>query len=215
MLLSHRYKFIFIKTRKTAGTSIEVDLAPFLGPDDVITRIQPPVPGHEPRNYRSPNPVRRWLKRTYHNHAPARIIREIAGRQVYDSYFKFCVDREPVSKCKSMYRMFASDQSFAHYDPSLTWDEYVERGEFPVNDDIYLDRDGSLMVDRILKYENLGDELFEVARQLGIPFEGLQARAKGGLREKGPEIVVSGAQRQRIYDAFAPTLKYTGYTPDG
>lgn len=210
MLLSHKYKFIFIKTRKTAGTSIEVDLAPFLGPDDVVTRIQPPVPGHEPRNFRSSNPVRRWLKRTYHNHVPARMVRELAGRRVFGSYFKFCVDREPVSKCVSMWRMFSADSSFAHYDPSLTWDEYVERGEFPVNDDIYLDRDGSLMVDRVLKYEDLSAELLDVTARLGIPFEGLKARAKGGLA-KCDELVVTPQQRQRIYDAFAPTLPFTGY----
>jgi len=210
MLLSHKYRFIFIKTRKTAGTSIEVDLAPLLGPEDVVTPIQPHVAGHEPRNFRSANPVRRWLKRTYHNHVPARIVRELAGRKVYDSYFKFCVDREPVSKCVSMWRMVTGDSSFAHYDPALTWEQYVERGYFPVGDDLYVDRDGSLMVDRILKYENLNAELLEVTGQLGIPFEGLKARAKGGLA-KGPELVVTPQQRQRIYDAFAPTLRFTGY----
>lgn len=210
MLLSHKYRFIFLKTRKTAGTSIEVDLDRLLGPDDVVTRIQPPVPGHSPRNFRSPNPVRRWLKRTYHNHVPARIVRELAGQQVYDSYFKFCVEREPVSKCISMWRMYSADRSFAYYDPALTWDAYVERGDFPVNDDIYLGRDGSLMVDRVLKYETLNAELLEVTAQLGIPFEGLKARAKVGLA-KGPDVVVTPQQRQRIYDAFAPTLRFTGY----
>ncbi len=210
MLLSHKYRFIFIKTRKTAGTSIEVDLAPHLGPDDVITRIQPPVEGHEPRNFRSGNPVRRWLKQTYHNHTSARIVRGLAGRRVWDSYYKFCVDREPVSKSISMWRMFAQDAGFAHYQPGLSWDEYVERGDFPVGAELYLDRDGSLMVDRILRYETLGAELLEVTAQLGIPFEGLKAQAKGGLA-KGPELAVSAAQRQRIYDAFAPTLRFTGY----
>lgn len=212
MLLSHKYEFIFIKTRKTAGTSIEVDFAPELGPDDVITPVYPAVPGHEPRNYHSRNPIRRWRKQTYHNHAPARVIRDLAGRQVYDRYFKFCVDREPVSKCKSMYRMTTLDSSFAMHNPDMTWDEFVEYGKFPVDSAVYLDRDGSLMVDRILRYENLNAELLDVASQLGLPFAGLQSQAKGGLREKGPEIQVSPAQRQKIYDAFAPTLRHTGYT---
>ena len=66
------------------------------------------------------------------------------------------------------------------------------------------------MVDRVLKYEELNEQLLGVAGQLGLPFEGLRARAKGGLA-KGPDVVVTPAQRERIYAAFAPTLRFTGY----
>ena len=214
MLLSHRYRFIFLKTRKTAGTSVEVDLARYLGPDDVITRIQPPIPGHEPRNFRSANPLRRWLKKSYHNHVPGRVVRDLAGRKVYDSYFKFCIEREPVSKCVSMWRMISAESSFAHFDPTLTWDEYVERGDFPVDEQIYLDHDGSLIVDRVLRYESLNEELQSVTGQLGIPFERLEARAKRASAV-GPAWEVTPAQRQQIYDAFAPTLRFTAYADDG
>jgi hypothetical protein len=41
MILSHEHKFIFLRTKKTAGTSIELALFELCGPNDVIT----PSPG--------------------------------------------------------------------------------------------------------------------------------------------------------------------------
>jgi hypothetical protein len=41
MIFSKRHRFIFIKGVKVAGTSIEIALASFCGPDDIVTPITP------------------------------------------------------------------------------------------------------------------------------------------------------------------------------
>ena len=58
MLLSYRHRFIFIKTRKTAGTSIEMLLSLWLAdPRDIITPISAEdeavrrMSGIAPKNY--------------------------------------------------------------------------------------------------------------------------------------------------------------------
>jgi len=41
MIFSYKHRFIFIKGRKVAGTSIEIALSPHCGPQDIITPISP------------------------------------------------------------------------------------------------------------------------------------------------------------------------------
>src|SRR3954467_14122136 len=122
MIISHKYKFIFIKTTKTAGTSIEVFLSQCCGDSDVVTPINPHVEPHVARNhsgYWNPFPemlvnrglrrlsvLRRFLKqRKFYNHMPAKAVRATILQQIWKDYFKFCVERNPWDKTVSHYHM--------------------------------------------------------------------------------------------------------------
>lgn len=206
MIISHKHKFIFIKTSKTAGTSIEVDLNPLLGPKDVATPIIPPVAGHQPKND-SRNLF--WLKRRkFQNHMPARDVRKMVGHRVFKAYYVFCVEREPVDKCISMYSMMKKSMTHNAGNEDLSWEDFVAKGDFPINTHTFTDANGDLLVNRILRYETLAKDLKSVARQLGFEID-LKAQAKSGFRE---EIKVTAEQREVIYNAFAQSNQYTGYT---
>jgi hypothetical protein len=227
MILSHKYKFIFIKTAKTAGTSIEVFLSRLCGPKDTVTPIAPPVEGHQPRNYEGLiNPIPEILQRPgklfsvlrhtitsrekFYNHMPAREIRNRVPADVWNSYFKFCVERNPWDKVLSHYHMHAAREG-----GSLSLDEYLAHGRFPVNYFRYTDRSGTrIIVDRVLHYENLLAELSEVFSQLQIPFDGtLGVAAKSEYRtDRRPyQEVLSDDQRKIVENAFAKEIELHGY----
>ena len=227
MIISHEHKFIFIKTAKTAGTSIEVFLAQHCGPTDILTPITPPVEGHRPQNeagmmnpwtevLRHPfAPFAAWRhvfeKRSrFYRHMPAWVVRRRVSPEVWNSYFKFCVERNPWDKVLSHYYMLA------HRDgPALPFDRYLAKGKFPLNYVRYTDPAGKrVIVDRVLRYENLMPELAEVFARLRIPFQGtLGVRAKSEYRtDRRPYQEVYTEKQRRVVDkAFAREIEMHGY----
>jgi len=141
---------------------------------------------------------------------PAREVKNRVSADVWNGYFKFCVERNPWDKVLSHYHMHN-----AREDGSLSLDDYLARRRFPVNYFRYTDRSGkNVIVDRIVRYENLLVELAEVFAQLNIPFDRtLGATAKSQYRtDRRPyQEVFNQAQRRIVEDAFAKEIELHGY----
>lgn len=216
MIISFDHKFVFIKTLKTAGTSVEVSLNRFLGPDDIATPVFPDVEGHQPRNYMIDG-IR------VRNHGSSKEAREVIrarGSDPKDFHF-WSIEREPLDKCLSHYSMLrfspdhakfslARPRSILSQAPILNWNTYCLRGNFPLDDSRLLDPEGRLQVDSLLHYENLSSELAGLMASLGIQGFSLEATAKSGFRGKAKNRIRSW-QVNRIYNAFSRTLPHSGY----
>ena len=226
MIISHKYKFIFIKTKKTAGTSIEVFLSQCCGEKDIVTPIWPQVEPHRARNYQgvwNPLPeimqykaggIRRiaanlMQKRKFYNHIPALLARQRMPKKIWDSYFKFCVERNPWDKTLSHYHML-NDRAGG----SIPLNDYIEKGDFCINFPQYTDSNGFILVDKVVRYESLMEELGIIFSKLGIPFYGsLGVRAKSEHRkDRRPyQDVFSDKQRAIIETAFKREIEMHGY----
>ena len=226
MIISHKYKFIFIKTQKTAGTSIEVFLSQCCGENDIVTPIYPHVEPHRARNYQGIwNPLPEILqervrgirgtvknliqRKKFNNHIPALLVRQRTPKKVWNSYFKFCVERNPWDKTLSHYHMVNDNAG-----GGISFDEYLDKGNFSINSPKYTTPDGAVLVDKVIKYESLMDELEIVFQELGIPFDGsLGVRAKSEHRkDRRPyQDVFSDKQRDIIETAFAREIEMHGY----
>lgn len=200
MIISHRYRFIFVKTLKTAGTSIEVFLSQHCGPGDVLTPILPHVEPHRPRNHGG-----------FFNHVPAVVIRDRVGPDVWRNYFKFCVERNPWDKTLSYYYM-----QNAREGGRLSLADYLARNEYPLNHPKYTEpgEPGRIIVNRVLRYERLAEELREVFGMLGIPFDGsLGVNAKSEYRtdRRSYREVYSRKQAELVGGVFELERRLHGY----
>ena len=203
MIISHKYKFIFVKTRKTAGTSMEVTLSKYCGPDDVLTEINPPEEGHEPRNF--------WIDKDaglkFYNHMPASEIKAQVGDEIWKSYFKFCYERHPYVKSISLFHMhrhhFQGDKS------GFTFDKWLHPKNVPVDFFMYTDGAGAPMVDQIFRYKSLSETFPAICKTLGIPCTGLESRAKSAY-EKVP-VELSDANKAYLQQAYAAEFQAFGF----
>jgi hypothetical protein len=199
MILSHDWCFIFVKTEKTAGTSVEMSLSRFCGPLDIVTPIHARdeagrlALGQRARNFvatESPfepeadfdaqetrlrklgQPFRQ--RTAFYNHMSAAEIRNAVGPRIFDGYFKFAVERDPRDRLISYYYWLGQDRGTGFRD--------FVAGFKPVSNWERCTIDGRLAVDRLIRFDRLEAGLREVLTPLGIEWDGWLPRAKSGLR---------------------------------
>jgi hypothetical protein len=228
MIISHEHKFIFIKTKKTAGTSIELALSQLCGPDDIIAPITESdealrAAGSGPRNWRvhgwwqSPRPLfkRSWLKVSaqdygFYNHMPAKEARALLNDdKIWRSYFKFAFDRNPwdrqVSAYHFRYRHAANPPPFSAY--------MRQRRDAWINNYNIYSIDGDVCVDFVGRFESLDADLRKALKEVGLDFaEGLP-RAKANFRreQKHYRDYYDEDTRDIVGTWYAPEIALLGY----
>jgi hypothetical protein len=223
MIVSHRHRFIFIKTRKTAGTSIELALSEHCGPDDVITRLMPhedamrtvgpqkveiPLRRYTPRDWAKTALRRR--RRKFSFHTPASEVARYVDPDVWGSYYRFTVERNPYDKAISLYWWWTSSD-----EQRPTFDEFLRDipasrlsnwGMYTIGDEV--------AVDQVCRYETLDADLAEVSNRIGVPIDLSTFRAKSHTREdrRPYREVITPDQRARIELLCARELDAFSYT---
>lgn len=169
-MVSHAHRFIFLRTEKTAGTSLEAALEKVLRPGDCAAHLRRP-------GWARFSPVHHGaLKRKIpdlfglHPHASARQVRRVLGPKVFDSYYKFAVERNPWERQVSLYFHRAWKRKAQKPDFDRDMRSFFYRNSEYVrlhNWSIYA-IGGSVVADRVLRYAHLDDELKSLANELKI-----------------------------------------------
>ena len=212
VIVSHEHGFVFMKTRKTAGTSVEIALSRVCGPEDVITPVteedealRRAAGGRGPQHYLTPPN----LERKAFNHMPVSMVRTMLGRRRFESYFSFAIERNPWDAVVSLYFWKYKDR-----DELPDFETYVQEiwiEQLANNRRLYRIR-GKMALDRVLRYEHLDTELREVWDHLDLPGEPDLPRAKGNARPAGHyRELYTDASRERVATVFADTIEAFGY----
>jgi len=228
VIISHEFQYIFIRTKKTAGTSLEIALSKFCGPRDVITTIHPAdeekrqqLGYRGPQNYKAHTPlvckVLAWLKlyrpihvKDFKEHRTAEQIRRNVSKKIWNSYFKFCIERNPYDKAISRYYWKTKQDD---HRPSLSQFLADSKPETLSNWQIYT-IDNKIAVDLVIRYETLHEDLARLVERLRLPGELNLPNAKVNTRKDRRHYsqVLSEADRARLEDVCANEISTLGYS---
>ncbi|MFV8133236.1 hypothetical protein [Streptomyces syringium] len=224
MIVMHDAGLVFVRTRKTAGTSVEIALSRHAGDHDVIASLSPRDEalraregGRAPQHHllagltpgQTPVPPGPGDGVRFYNHMPAAEIRQELGAVTWGRYLTVCLERSPYEKVTSLY--FHRHRTR----PRIPIEEFIDSGEFrdAINWPLYTDASGTVMVDVVVRHERLQAGLDEVCHRVALPTLDLP-RAKGHFRPPGaayPNVLTARA-RQAVEEAYAAEFEHHGYT---
>jgi hypothetical protein len=237
VIISEKWKFIFVHLHKTAGDAITEAMMPLLGERDVI------IKGSVSESFRRSLPFSSEHQyRMLYKHSTAAAIRAAVPAEVWDNYYKFAFVRNPVDRAVSMYKygltMRDARQNAAawrhalfqtpvgvRFDP-LNWPAVKAAAEcdsfssFLRHEDAMRDlgmqpqvrslsdpRDGKIIVDAVGKFEDLESDFEKIRKEIGLPEISLH-RVNVSKRRKVP---VPEAELALLRDRYKDDMTEFGY----
>jgi len=218
MLLSLRYKFLFVHTAKTGGTSVRDAL--------------------QPLRYRDPYYPLQWLCSRFSGltghrlgikfprHAKIIAAREMLPQELFDSLFKFIFVRNPwdlqVSSFHHIRRerphLMSHIDTFEQFirwklDPQRPYQYHVDTS-IELQSDYAIDLHGQLLVDFLGRYETLHDDFAAACRRIGIAPPALPHKRQATDREKDYRSYYSDELAELVASHFEPDIRLFGYAFD-
>ncbi|WP_258104790.1 sulfotransferase family protein [Marinoscillum sp. MHG1-6] len=204
MLVSHSHKFIFIKTKKTAGSSIQDYLAKYCK-DGIVEKY---IPG---------------------GHRPAQSTKEKVGDEIWNSYLKICPVRNPWDKMVSWYFWRSRKRSIFVKLKRILQGRHPENEAYRMNfkefitwlhetNRMNLDHkvalvDGEWPDYFFIRYEHLHEDLKRLCEKLYIPYdESKLPKEKTGVRKKkGYQEFYDEHTRGYVAEAYSDLIEMFGY----
>lgn len=192
-LVSHRKRFIFLKTSKTAGTSIEGFLERYCLPEGQYSAKHARPETVTEAGIIGARPGKQAGNPKFWSHMPARELAAAVGERVWKDYYKISAIRDPYDKVVSafFFRARRAGEDLQSEPPEVVqsrFREFVRVSNLPIDRNKYT-ISGKLCVDFVIRYEHLHDDLKELSRRLDLAYDAdLLPRYKSGQRPAGHAI---------------------------
>jgi hypothetical protein len=218
MLLSLKYRFLFVHIAKTGGTSVRSALQglrwrdPWYYPMFLCSRLSG-LSGHR---------IATKLPR----HAKVVAAKEMLPREIFEGLFKFAFVRNPwdlqVSSFHHIRRerpqYLGGHEDFAGFlrwklDPERPYQYHIDTS-IELQSDYLIDLHGQVVVDFIGRYERLPEDYAEACRRIGIPPPALPHERRATDRKKDHRGYYTDETAELVARHFQRDIEILGYRFD-
>jgi hypothetical protein len=219
MIVSYSRNFIFIKTRKTAGSTVEAVLAGGCGPYDIIAKTEGetypgsgiPIRGRMGTGDGKPPRPGRKKSGDFYNHMTAAELRPKLDPAFWSAALKLTVERHPYEKAVSQafFRLGKSNRRQEEFPAFL--DRIVRAGKYAGF--AMWSIDGKVAVDEFIRQETLDADLRRVGARLGIevPAELPTMKSRTRSDARPAREILSDEQKQFIFETCREEFEILGY----
>lgn len=216
MLVSHTKKFIYLKTIKTAGTSVEIALQKYcVPPEREVDEITPAIETEFGIvGARGPD----VKDQPWRNHMSAAAIKKRLPPSVWEGYHKICNIRNPWDKTVSFFHMqFKDIKSAKPEDIFASFRVWLKEARIVGKDtDIYF-IDGRPVADDYIKYDSMLQDFSVISNKLDLEVEMALPQAKSGSRGavKLPFCdYYDSDSKQKVADMYPDEIRAFGWRFD-
>ncbi|MFK5969712.1 MAG: sulfotransferase family 2 domain-containing protein [Candidatus Marithrix sp.] len=212
MFISHKYKVIFIHIQRTGGNSIQKIFEQF--DPDLVAKV-----------HIKPNQNR--LK-----HCFITDIKDVIENDIFQDYLKFTIIRNPYDRIVSWYfkiKHETIDEPLAQDAKMLgdkvmlevnkhanNFDEFLALPDnhdlfnrFHINQLDYITKNNTVLVDKILSFENLASDFNDLANE--IDFAGKLLHSNKSKRNSDYQNYYNDMTKNMIFQRFKKDFDYFGY----
>jgi hypothetical protein len=174
MLVSHRKKFIYLKTIKTASTSVECYFERYCLQKNTY------VFSHARNESISKFGIIGYRGRLsvgydFYNHMPAKDLKAKLIDETWNDYFKFCTVRNPYTRLVSLFHMELKLLGIINFNQKnlrqLFSNWLTMRYEWDFSSTRFFMLDNEVCLDSFIRFEYLKEDTKRICNKLSIPYD--------------------------------------------
>ena len=215
MLLSHRYRFLFVHIAKTGGTSVRAALNPLRWRDPMYYLAFP--------CHRLSHLTGHRLGLKFPRHARVVAAKEMLPEEYFEELFKFAFVRNPWDLQVSSYHhirrerphLMAGIDNFTDFlrwklDPERPYQYHIDTS-IQLQSDYLVDLHGNPVMDFIGRYERLAEDFGKVCERIGATNLKLSHRRKASDRKSDYRSYYTAESAEWVARHFARDIEMLGY----